>query len=101
MRPTLEQVTCASLPLAALPVLADLRHAPGIRGVVLDARAGVHWPDGDAEVLHRVLPVRGVRLYARCGGFWHQLGRHLPELPPPAGMDGEGVPLSRALVPAR
>lgn len=101
MSATLDEVTCASLPPQALGVLADLRRSPEIRVVLAGPRAWVRWPAGDERVLRRVLPVRGVRLYARRGHHWYQPGRHLPEWELPAELDGEGVPLSRALIPTR
>jgi hypothetical protein len=48
-----------------------------------------------------VLPIGGAILYARRAGRWYQPGRRLPELPAPAGVDGEVVPLSHVLLPGR
>src|SRR4051794_34003222 len=65
---SLDQVCCASLPLAALPALADLRRDPDIRVAVVGARAWVRWEAGDESVLRRVLPLRGVELFAQHEG---------------------------------
>lgn len=100
MRPTLDQVTCASLPAAALGVLADLRRDDQFRVVLLGDRAWVRWPAGDARVRDRLLPVAGVQLYALCNGRWHRPGRHLPTFDLPAEAFGTGIALAQALVPA-
>jgi hypothetical protein len=100
MSPTLDQVTCASLPTAALGVLADLRRDDQVRVVVLGDRAWVRWPVGDARVLGRLLPVAGVELYALCNGRWHRPGCHLPSFDLPAEAFGAGISLAQALVPA-
>ncbi len=52
---TLDRVTCASLPLGALGVLADLRRETGIRVLVREDRAWIRWPSGDDRVLLREL----------------------------------------------
>jgi hypothetical protein len=94
----LHEVCCASLPAAALPVLAGLRGRPGVDVALANDRTWVRWQAGDEEVLRRVLPVAGVELYVHQDGRWHRFGRHLPALDFPQGLDYR--PLHQVLFPA-
>jgi hypothetical protein len=97
MTTPLQEVCRASLPRAALPVLAGLRARPGVEVTLEGERAWVSWPAGDEEVLHRVLPVSGVELYVLREGRWHRFGRHLPAFD--AEPEDEPQPLDRVLFP--
>ncbi len=98
MATPLHEVCRASLPRAALVALAGLRARSGVDITLEGERAWVSWPEGDEEVLRRVLPVSGVELYVRREGHWHRFGRHLPafETVP----EGEAQALDRVLFPA-
>jgi hypothetical protein len=85
--------------MAALSVLADLRREEGIVVTVQDERAWVRWEPGRALVLERVLPVRGVELYAWRDGHWYRPGDHLPAFGVPEVCEASTVSLGRALVP--
>lgn len=111
MTSTLGQVCCARIPASALAVLADLRRDPGI-GVTPDGEhAWVRWEAGDEAVLRRLLPVRGVELYARRGpeaeaeavgdAPWYRPGAHLPTfgVPADARLADGSIPLARAVTP--
>jgi hypothetical protein len=100
MGPFFEQVCCASVDPADLVVLADLRAEGGIRVSLIAERAWVRWDAGNDEVLRRVLPLRGVALYARRDDHWYRPGHHLPAFGVPLGPGDAGMPLSQAIVPA-
>ncbi len=100
MRSELAQVGCASLPLAALAALGDLRRAEGISVTVAEDRAWVRWEPGDESVLRRVMPLPGAELYTRRGLHWYKLGARLPSFGLPMDQPGlESRPLHRAVVP--
>jgi hypothetical protein len=98
MTTPLQEVCRASLPRDALPVLAALRARSGVHVTLAGERAWVSWPEGDEEVLRRVLPVSGVELYVHRDGRWHRFGYHLPAFG--ATSEGEPQPLDRVLYPA-
>ena len=88
---------CASLPAAALPLLAGLRARHGLRVKLDGGRAWLFWQAGDAAVARRVLAVRGAELFARRDGGWRRPGRSLPAFGVP---DESGTkPLAEVLVP--
>jgi hypothetical protein len=94
----LDEVCCASLPLASLPVLAELRCEPGVVVRLDGERAWVCWPPAEERVLRRVLPVAGVELYLVRGGSWYRHGHRVPSFHLP--VEGEMVPLYQVLTPA-
>jgi hypothetical protein len=98
MTTPLHEVCRASLPREALPVLAGLRARSSVHVTLEAERAWVSWPEGDEEVLRRVLPVSGVELYVHRDGRWHRFGHHLPAFG--ATSRGEPQPLDRVLYPA-
>lgn len=100
MTATLDRVCCASLAPPDLAVLADLRAAADVRVTVVQGRAWIRWGAGHEEVLRRVLPLRGVELFARIGDHWYRPGHHLPSFAVPLPPEDEGMPLSSAVVPA-
>jgi hypothetical protein len=98
MNTPLDDVCCASLPLAALPALAAVRCVPDVSVAMVGERAWVRWPPGRAEVLVCVAALVGVELYEPRDGQWYRPGQHLPAfgLPIPA----PSRPLAQVLVPA-
>jgi hypothetical protein len=98
MTTPLHEVCRASLPREALPALADLRARSGVKVALEGERAWVSWPEGDEEVLRRVLPLSGAELYVRRAGHWHRFGRHLPAFG--AEPASEPQALDRVLFPA-
>jgi hypothetical protein len=98
MTTPLQEVCRASLPRQALPVLAGLRARSGVEVTLEGERAWVSWPEGDEEVLRRVLPVSGAELYVLREGRWHRFGRHLPAFG--ASPANEPQALDRVLFPA-
>ena len=100
MRPELDQVSCASLPLDSLPALADLRRAEGISVTLAGDRAWVRWEPGDEFILRGILPLPGSELYVRRGAHWYKLGSRLPSFGLPVDQRMmEAHPLHRAVVP--
>ena len=100
MRSELSQVACASLPLAALAALGDLRRTEGISVTVEGDRAWVCWDAGDESILRRVLPLPGAELYSKRAGQWYRLGARLPSFGLPIDRRGaDSHPLHRAIVP--
>jgi hypothetical protein len=103
----LEDVCAARLPVSALEVLADLRRESGIRvrlapasgDGVNEAHAWVHWDPGNLTVLRRLLPLRGIELYAPRDGLWYRPGAHLPSFGVPQEANDEAIPLARAVTP--
>jgi hypothetical protein len=98
MNAPLDDVCLASLPAAALPLLADLRVRPDVRVTFTEGRAWVRWEPGDGAVVQRVLAVRGADVFARRGGLWYRPGRSLPAFGIPA--DEGARPLLHVLSPA-
>jgi hypothetical protein len=100
MRPELDQVVCASLPLDALATLADLRRAEGISVTLAGDRAWVRWEPGNHAALRTVLPLPGSELFVRRGKHWYKLGSRLPSFNLPIDQRGVvAVPLHSAVVP--
>jgi len=75
---SLDQARCASLPLQALPTLAALRCASGVRVAVMPDRAWLKWPESNEDVLPCVLSIKGARFYVERKGRWYPLGSYLP-----------------------
>ncbi len=103
MTPRWQDVCCASIPAADLPVLADLRRLPGIRLSVREDRAWIRW-DADSDstrrvMIERLLPLPGVEMFARHDGHWYRPGESLPEFRIPIGDGSDGVPLERMIFP--
>jgi hypothetical protein len=94
----LADVCAASLPAAALPMLAPLRAEPGIVVALRGERAWVQWRQSDEQVLQRLLAVPGIQLFVSREGRWHTAGRHLPAFGYPS--DLELLPLHQLLFPA-
>lgn len=94
----LDGVCCACLPPSGLASLAAVRCRPGVGVYRDDGRVWLRWEAGDDEILRRVLPVAGVRLFARRDGLWYEPGCRLPafDVPP---ME-EVSPLPAVLTPA-
>src|SRR5262249_33445357 len=88
----------ACIPATALAVLADVRCAPHVRVTLVGGQAWVRWRPGDPEVLARLLPVSGAKLYANRGGLWYQPRCHLPAFGLP--VDAPSKPLYAVLTPA-
>jgi hypothetical protein len=95
----LDQVCYASVPAAALAVLADVRCLPDVRVALVGDRAWVRWPAGNDQVLWRLLPVSSVALYSYRNGLWFRFGCHLPSFDLPIAAPSE--PLDHVLTPAR
>jgi hypothetical protein len=98
-----QDVCCASIPVADLPVLADLRRLPGIRVSIREDRAWIRW-EADSEstrrvMVERLLPLSGVEMFARRDGHWYRPGESLPEFRVPIGDGSDGVPLERMIFP--
>jgi hypothetical protein len=98
MTSPLDQVSCASLPVHALAVLAEVRCSPEVQVRFEGERVWVRWEPGNEQMLRRVLPVAGVELYHCRDGLWYRLGNHLPSFDLP--LDEATQPLHRALTPA-
>ncbi len=96
---TLDDVCCACLPAAALPLLAGLRTLPGLRAWPRGDWVWLRWEPGRDEVLRRLLPIEGVELFGERGGLWYRPGRALPVFTVPE--ETENQPLAGLLVPDR
>ncbi len=105
MTPRWQDVRCASIPVEALAVLADLRGEPAIRVTIVKDRAWVCWGDGPGSELTqrilvgRLLPLAGVEIFARRDGRWHRPGESLPAFHVPIGDGSAGSALDRLILP--
>src|SRR5437660_302415 len=93
----LEQASCASIPHAALTVLAGLRGSPDVRVQIVGDRAWLRWSANDEQVLRLLLPVPGVEFFVWHEGQWYRPGSLLPVAGVPEMNDP--MPLHRALFP--
>src|SRR6476660_5135812 len=98
-----QDVGCASIPVQDLRVLAGLRRRPGIRVSIVGDRAWVCW-ELETEPVQQalvecLLPLPGVEIFTRRGGYWYRPGEHLPAFGVPVGAGSEGVPLERIVLP--
>ncbi|MGP0063262.1 MAG: hypothetical protein ACLQGP_06610 [Isosphaeraceae bacterium] len=103
MTPRWQDVCCASIPVADLPVLADLRRLPGIRVSILGDRAWVRW-EAESEstrraLVERLLPLSGVEMFVFRERSWYRPGESLPAFHVPIGDGSGGVALERAIFP--
>jgi hypothetical protein len=98
MTAPLNDVRCARLPAAALPVLAELRALPDVRVIQQGEHAWVYWHPQEEAVLRRLLPVRDLELYVERDGLWYRYSQHLPAFTVPEEVTGQ--PLDRVIFPA-
>jgi hypothetical protein len=94
----LSEVGCASLPLAGLAALADVRCVRSVDAAIEGDRVWVRWPAGDEQFPLRVLSVSGAELYVERDGVWFRFGSRLPSRGWPKGAVAE--PLQFLLSPA-
>lgn len=93
-----DEVGYASLPPDALALLAPLRCEPGVQ-VARDAgRLWVRFDAGNERVLHRLLPLPGVELFAYRTGAWRRFGKSMPAFDFPQNPRFD--PLYQVLFPA-
>jgi hypothetical protein len=92
-----QDITAATLPLAGLGALADLRCTPGIAVVISKDQAWVTWRGADDSVLERLLPLRGARFYRQDQGIWYRHDSRLPASGVP--FEGEAKTLEKILAP--
>jgi len=95
----LDEISCASIPVSALPLLVGLRCRPEITAALIEDRAWIRWPPHQDVVLRQVLSINGVELYERRQGQWYRAGCLLPSFDFPAEVEGQ--PLDRVLLPSR
>jgi hypothetical protein len=93
-----QDICLACLPRDRLAELAEIRCVPGVRVALASDRAWARFEAGDERVVRRVLPIAGVRLYARRDGSWFAHGQHLPAFEVPENLDDQ--PLHQVLTPA-
>ena len=93
-----DDVTCAALPPDALPLLAPLRCEPGLQVAHAAGRLWLRFAPGSERVLHGILPLHGVELFAVRDGTWRRFGQSLPAFDFPH--DPRFEPLEHVLFPA-
>lgn len=98
MSSPLQEICCACLPTAALPLLARLRTEAGVQVARTDRYAWVRWHAGDDEVLRVVMPIHGAELFRLHDGCWHRFGQVLPAFDFPSELEYQ--PLAHVLFPA-
>ncbi len=98
MATLLSEICCASLPLASLPALAELRCTPGVRVAVEGEQAWLRWPAEEEGIALAILAIRDAVLYAEREGQWFRLGSRLPAPDWPNHLASR--PLHDVLVPA-
>jgi len=94
----LADVCLARIPAATLPALAAVRTAPSVRTWRECDSVWLHWDAGDDTVLHCLLAVSGVELFARRDDHWYRPGHSLPSFEVPDL--GEGQALAQVVIPA-
>lgn len=94
----LEEICLASIPLAHLHLLAEIRCVPEVFAAVVDDRVWLRWPAGTTDVVRCLLPVPGVKCFGDRDGNWFQWNHSLPAFDIPRGV--KYVPLFQLLVPA-
>jgi hypothetical protein len=97
----LDGVCCACLPPSGLASLAAVRCRPGVFVYRAGAYVWLRWEAGDDEVLRRVLPVPGVRLFTRRDGLWYEPGRRLPAFDVPRMEEVSPLPAVVTPTPVR
>jgi hypothetical protein len=93
-----DNITCASLPSEALPLLAPLRCEPGLQVAVAAGRLWLRFEPGNERILRGVLPLHGVVLFACRDGTWRRFNQSLPAFDFPT--DPHFEPLYQVLFPA-
>jgi hypothetical protein len=73
-----DEVGCASLPTDALALLAPLRCEPGVQVAHDAGRLWVRFDAANERVLHKVLSLSGIELFAFRGGAWRRFGQSMP-----------------------
>ncbi len=111
-------IRCASIPVDGLSALADLRREPGLRVLVVGARAWIRWDEprvdgngGDRSsgplppLLRRLLTLPGAEVFIPGErGRWHRPGESLPAFHVPAAIGGAipgGSSLDAVVLPDR
>jgi hypothetical protein len=94
----LADVCLARISAAALPLLAAVRTAPGVRAWRERHSVWLHWDADDDAILRCLLPVAGVELFARRGDHWYRPGHSLPSFDVPHL--GKAQALARVVIPA-
>ena len=59
--------------------------------VNIGARVWLRWEPGRDEVLHRLLPIEGIELFARRDNLWYRPGRSLPAFTIPPETQGPAL----------
>src|SRR5436853_1232325 len=59
----LDNICCARLPRAALPLLASLRTEPGVQAALTEEYAWIRWEAGNEQVLQTVMPIHDAILF--------------------------------------
>jgi hypothetical protein len=93
-----DSVTCASLPVDALPLLAPLRCDPGVSVALHSGRLWVRFDAGTDRVLRTLLPLSHIDLFVAREGVWHRYGQSLPAFDFPH--DAHFQALHQAIFPA-
>ena len=98
MPSALHDASAACVPLAALPLMAELRAVPGVAVLPQGDHYWVLWDRGDEPVLRRLFAVTGAEFYLERQGRWYRVGSSLPafHFPDRAGFK----PLAQVLFPA-
>jgi hypothetical protein len=94
----LADVCLARISAAALPLLAAVRTAPGVRAWRERDSVWLHWDAGDDTIVRCLLPIAGVELFARRGDHWFRPGHSLPSFDVPDPIEGQA--LSWLVIPA-
>lgn len=117
MNPRWPDIRCASIPVEGLSALADLRREPGLRVLVVGARAWIRWDESRAAgddhdspaalppLLRRLLSLPGAEVFIPGErGRWHRPGESLPAFHVPAAIGGAipgGSRLDSVVLPDR
>jgi hypothetical protein len=106
----LDEVCCARVPTASLTALAAARCLASIEVIADGDSCWLRWDEANETILRLVLPLPGVELFLRRGGYWTQPGRRLPYPGPPENVPdsfsrtgqaaGDGLGSNRTVSPS-
>ncbi len=103
MTATWKDVRRASIPVADLPALAELRGRGAIRVFTAGDVAWISWDPGSElmqeMLVRRILPLAKAVLYTEREGCWYRLAEHLPCFDVPRGDGSDWPMLERTIFP--
>lgn len=98
VKPPLDDVCRARLPLRALPLLAPLRCEPDLEIATIEEHVWLRWEAGNERIVRAVLPLADSVVFTQRDGHWFRVGHALPSFD--VADDIAFRPLAHVLFPA-